>query len=137
MQSELTRYEMTCPYNGEVCCDGIRSDFKPNKDGKIKQCRMWTAIKGKDPQSETVIDFFDCAHAWVPVVTLEASQMVRQNTATLQEFRNESQEALNKLGNGLKSAAIAFNNMAEAQRDFIQGIELPSIENKEQNGYEN
>lgn len=137
MQSEMVRYEMTCPYNGEICCDGVRDDFKPNDKGIKKQCRLWTSIKGKNPQGEDVIDFFDCAHAWVPVVTIEASQMTRQNTATMQEFRNETHEGLQKMGGALKSAAIAFNDMAQVQREMLEAVPLPSLENKENNGHEN
>jgi len=128
---------MTCPYNGEICCEGIRSDFKPNKEGKIKQCRLWTAIKGKDPQSENVIDFFDCAHAWVPVVTLEASQMTRHMTATTQEFRKETHDGLQKLGSSLKNAAIAVNGIMEQNKELIEGIQLPSLENKGERGHAN
>jgi len=137
MQSELTRYEMTCPYNGEVCCDGIRSDFKPNKDGKIKQCRMWTAIKGKDPQGENLIDFYDCAHAWVPVTNLEMAQRTIQSNATMQEFRNETHQKFAQFNRIMGRMAVAVRRMFRMQQEISQGVPLPSIENKENNGHEN
>lgn len=137
MESELKRSEMTCPVNGEICCDGIRDDFKANDKGIKKQCRLWTAVKGKDPQGENVIDFFDCAWAWMPVVGLEQSQMTRHNTATVQEFRNETQKNMSALSGAMKQAAIALNDVADNQREMLEAVPLPALENKENNGHDN
>jgi len=133
MQSETLRYEMTCPINGKICKGGVRSDFEDQK----KQCRLWTNVAGKDPQSEKVLDFFDCSWAWMPVVGLEQSQMTRQNTATMQDFRNETHDGFAAFGTAIKQAALAFNNLVEAQQALIEGVPLPAIENKENNGHEN
>ena len=116
--------------------DGFRPDFKPHTDGKIKACRLWTAVKGKDPQSETILDFYDCSWAWAPVIGIEQSQMTRQNTATMQDFRNEMNDSVKKIGTGMHQAALAFNQLVETQRELIGGVPLPAIENKENNGHE-
>lgn len=137
MQPELTRVEMTCPLSATLCTDGVRDDFEPNKEGKIKQCRLWTHVAGKDPQGEKVVDHYDCAWAWMPVVGLEQSQMTRHNTATMQEFRNETHEGLSNFNKAINQAALAFNAMAQAQQELISGVTLPAIENKENNGNEN
>lgn len=135
MQSELTRLEMNCPMNGKACVDGVRSDFEANEHGVKNKCRWWTHVTGKDPQSEKVIDHFDCAMAWMPVTTLEASQMTRQNTATMQEFRNETKTGLQNFNKAVSQAALAFNAMAESQRALIEGVELPDqLEHKNGDG---
>jgi hypothetical protein len=139
MQPETTRIEMACPINGKICKSGVRSDFEDPRS----TCRWWTHVAGKDPQSEKVIDHFDCAVAWVPVVVLEASQMTRQGTATMQEFRNETHESFSKFNATAGKAAAALSDMAKVQRKMIeagkpqngdsQNGELPS--NEGQNGH--
>lgn len=137
METELKRKSMTCPINGQPCVDGIRPDFKPNEHGKIEDCRLWTAVKGKDPQSETILDFFDCAWAWGPVIGIEQSQMTRHNTSTMQDFRNETHEKFGGFNKVIEQAAIAFHNLAEMNRQILDSaVPLPSIENKENNGHE-
>jgi hypothetical protein len=138
MQPEMTRVEMTCPLNGAICNEGLRDDFKPNEKGIKKQCRWWTHIAGKDPQTEKQLDHYDCAMAWVPVVVLESSQMTRHMTATTQEFRNETHEGLAKFNQGLNKAAIALQQMADQQREMLEGVPLPDqLENKNGGGHDN
>jgi hypothetical protein len=137
METELQRKCKTCPENGEPCVDGFRPDFKPHTDGKIYACRWWTAVKGKDPQSETILDFYDCSVPWMPVIGIEQSQMTRQNTATMQDFRNETHEKFGGFNKVIEQAAIAFHNLAEMNRQLLDSaVPLPSIENKENNGHE-
>lgn len=137
MQPEMTRVEMACPLNGAICNDGFREDFKANEKGNKKQCRWWTHVAGKDPQSEKVIDHYDCAMAWVPVVILEASQMTRHMTATTQEFRNETNENMKGFAGAMAKAAHALQDLSNVQRELLEAVPLPSIENKENNGHEN
>ena len=133
MQPEYERLEMNCPLNGKICRDGARTDFENQK----KPCRWWTHVAGKDPQSEKVVDHYDCAVAWLPVVGLEQSQMTRMGTATVQEFRNETNGGFARFNKAIEQAAIAFRAMAEAQEALVHGVPLPAIENKENNGHEN
>lgn len=139
MEPESTRRTRTCGQitPGLPCVDGFREDFKPDKDGKIHACRFWTHVAGKDPQSEKIIDHFDCAFAWLPVVILEASQMTRHMTATTQEFRNETNENMKAFGGAMAKAAYAIQELAETQKALTEGVPLPSIENKENNGHDN
>lgn len=133
MQPEYQRQKMNCPINGKACIDGVRSDFEL----KDKACRLWTHVAGKDPQSEKVIDHFDCAWAWMPVVGLEQSQMTRMGTATMQDFRNETNENMKGFAGAMGKAAYAIQELADTQKALIEGVPLPSIENKENNGHEN
>lgn len=90
MQSEQKRQVMVCPFNGEVCCDGIRKDFPKDKaTGRQLTCRWWTHVRGKDPSSAIELDHFDCAIAWGPVLTIENSQMQRQTSAAVDKVATE------------------------------------------------
>lgn len=52
-------------------------------------CEWWVHLRGKHPQSEEVVDQWGCAIAWMPVLTVENSQMQRQTGAAVESFRNE------------------------------------------------
>lgn len=53
------------------------------------KCPLWVRVQGKNPQSEEFFDKWDCAWAWMPVLSLETSQRVTQVTAATNSFRNE------------------------------------------------
>ncbi len=57
------------------------------------KCPWWTQVRGKNPQSEEEIDRWDCAIAWMPLLTIENSQMQRQTGAAVESFRNEMVKA--------------------------------------------
>lgn len=86
-----TKVVCACPLNGRLCVDGVRDDFPdhPVKPGMKVQCRWWQHVYGKDPQSEEIRDEWDCAVAWLPVTTLETSQMARQTSASVDKAANE------------------------------------------------
>jgi hypothetical protein len=84
-----TKFEVACPLNGKLCVDGSREDFPETKVGGKVTCRWWQHLAGKDPQSEKMIDQFDCAIAWMPTVTIEAAQMGRQTAASVDKVANE------------------------------------------------
>lgn len=90
MQSELERKIMVCPINGQACSSGVRKDFpeEPLTGQKIT-CRWWIHIAGKDPQHEKILDHFDCALAWMPVLQIEGAQMSRQVSAGTDKVANE------------------------------------------------
>lgn len=53
------------------------------------ECVFYTRVSGKHPQTEETIDKYGCAIAWQPILTIEATQVTRQNSATMTEIRNE------------------------------------------------
>ncbi len=71
---------LTCPLGHE--CETIR-------DNKLYRCRWYINVKGKDPQSEEIIDRWDCAVVWQVVVTVENTQNIRGMTTATESFRNE------------------------------------------------
>lgn len=88
MQSESERLILVCPFNGQSCRNGKRKDFPDNEVGEKSQCRFWTHLAGKDPQSNKVVDQWDCAIAWMPVLLTENAQMSRHTTASVDKMVN-------------------------------------------------
>ena len=54
----------------------------------LGQCRLWVHLYGKDPQSEKMIDQWDCADAWMPTVATENAQMIHQGNVATEQVRN-------------------------------------------------
>lgn len=73
--------EITCPLGSK--CEEI-------KDNQMHRCAWYTNIVGKDPQSEEMIDKWECAIAFMPMLQIEMSQTNRGQTAALESLRNET-----------------------------------------------
>jgi hypothetical protein len=54
-------------------------------------CPLWTQIKGKDPQSESEINRWDCGLAFLPMLLVENAQRQMQTVATIDALRREVQ----------------------------------------------
>ena len=81
------------------------------------KCPLWIHVRGKQPQNEAELDYWDCSLAWMPLLLIENSQMQRQTGAAVESFRNEmvkanestlrlvaeQQDPLTKLINGRQS----------------------------------
>ena len=52
------------------------------------KCPLWTRVIGKNPQSEEMIDNWNCAIALLPMLLIENAQMSRQTGAAVESFRN-------------------------------------------------
>jgi hypothetical protein len=52
-------------------------------------CPLWISIRGKNPQSEEIIDRWGCAIEFMPLLMIENSQQQRQTGAAVESFRNE------------------------------------------------
>ena len=101
-----TKKVCACPLNGKVCSDGIREDF-PLSEDKINRlrCRWWQHIYGKDPQTEKLVDEFDCSIAWLPVTTVETSQMAHQTSASVDKVANVMNRNLSRMVRGMIAVA--------------------------------
>jgi hypothetical protein len=69
-----------CPFGAK--CEEI-------KENKLHRCRLYCNVRGKKPQSEEIIDQWDCSLAWLPMLSVENSQTNRGQTQALESFRNE------------------------------------------------
>ena len=52
-------------------------------------CPMWTLLRGKNPQTEEMIDRWDCAIAHTPMLMLEVAQANLQNRASTDKVATE------------------------------------------------
>jgi hypothetical protein len=53
------------------------------------RCRKWVQIMGTNPNTGEALNKWDCVDAWMPLLTIENSQMQRQTGAAVESFRNE------------------------------------------------
>jgi len=87
----------TCPINGKCCVDGVRSDFEFIEMAGVKKqysCQLWTALAGKDPQTNETINEYNCAWAWMPIIGIENSQMTRHVVGQISENTKAFVDAL-------------------------------------------
>lgn len=52
-------------------------------------CSLWTLLRGKNPQTEEMIERWDCSLAHLPTLMLEAAQQSRQAGASTDKVANE------------------------------------------------
>jgi hypothetical protein len=64
-----------CPLIGKKCIES--------------KCKFWVHLYGKDPQKDALIDKFDCAVAFLPILLVENSQMIRQAAASTDKVANQ------------------------------------------------
>jgi hypothetical protein len=84
--------KITCP---------LGSKCEEAKDGYVERCVSWINIRGKHPQTEEIIDQWNCGlFFWQPILTLENAQTNRGQTDAICSFRDEmvkGQERVNQM----------------------------------------
>ena len=65
-----------CPLNKFKPCKGL-------------ECAWFIQIRGLNPNTGEEVDEWGCAVAWLPILSIENSQMQRQTGAAIESFRNE------------------------------------------------
>ncbi len=137
MIDPVTKIKGSCPLNGKLCIDGFRSDFEKDADGRQLRCKWWQHIYGKDPQSEKVIDEFDCSIPWLTVTTVEGSQMSRQTAASVDKVANEVADVKAGLTAMTGAIRIAAASISQAVEAGALTVMLPSPSgSQESNGHE-
>lgn len=95
--------KIICPLMGSECIeDGAI------KDGELVQCRFWVNVQGLHPQTGEVVNNWDCAFCWTPVLLIENSQQQRQTGAAVESFRNEMVKA-NETNTQVLLSAAQYN----------------------------
>ena len=69
----------TCPLS-HTCEDA--------RDGKLFRCRWYVMVQGQHPSTGEIIDRWDCAIAWGPVLAVEVARTNRGTQAAVESFRN-------------------------------------------------
>jgi hypothetical protein len=59
------------------------------KDCVKLHCAWFVKIRGSNPNTGELIDEYDCAVKWLPILLIENSQQTRQAGAAIESFRNE------------------------------------------------
>jgi hypothetical protein len=77
MEKPRTKSDLLCPL------------LKKKMSEVCHTCAWWIHVRGKHPQGEEIVDHWNCAIAWMPVLMIENSQMQRQTGAAVESFRNE------------------------------------------------
>ncbi len=81
----------TCPL-GHTCREII--------DGDEKRCSWYVKLQGTHPQTGEALDRWDCAIAWMPVLSVELAKNNVGISSAIESFRNEmvqGQQAFNSL----------------------------------------
>ena len=85
---KMMAIDYDCPYTG----------FK-KKCSKIREhCPKWVHLMGTDPNTGQLVDEFDCADRWVPLLLVESAQKTNQVGAAVESFRNEMCKQNNEFG---------------------------------------
>ncbi len=75
------------------------------KSNRVHRCRWYVQLKGKHPQSEEIIDEWNCALSWLPILMIENAQTNRGQTQALESFRNETIRRQDRFNAILNNAA--------------------------------
>ena len=88
-----------CPLDG----------FKPCRE---MECAWFMKVVGKNPNTGADVEDWGCSMAWLPILTIENSQMQRQTGAAVESFRNEMVKA-NEVGQRVLLAAAGVSDTAQ------------------------
>lgn len=86
---------MTCPF------------WRKDVSKVCHTCELYVMVRGQNPQGGE-IDHWHCSISWVPILTIENSQMQRQTAASVQSLRNEMatrQDATNQVLHAIAATA--------------------------------
>ena len=67
---------------------GICPLHKKDMSTVCHKCPWWTLVRGKNPQSEEMIDDWRCAVALLPMLLVENAQQGRATGAAVETLRN-------------------------------------------------
>lgn len=73
------------------CPLGAKCEEVKTEDGKqvLYRCPWYVKIRGMDPNTGTELDNWNCAIAWMPLLSINAANEARQGAAATESFRNE------------------------------------------------
>jgi hypothetical protein len=97
-----TSKKQTCPLLKKPCIEA--------------ECKFWTHLLGKDPQTGGPIDRFDCAVAYLPILLVEASRNIVGVQAATESARNEITERQDTLNRAVAMAQTARVAPPDAKR---------------------
>ena len=72
-----------CPLIGEDC--------------RELECSWWTCINGINPQTGEPISEWGCAVQWMPILQVDTTKVIHQNSAAVESFRNATIDKMSPL----------------------------------------
>lgn len=69
-------------------------------------CKFWVMVIGKNPQTDEVINRYDCSFVWNSMLLMENTKVQLQTGAAIESFRNEMVKG-GAAGLRLAAAAVA------------------------------
>ena len=73
-------------------------------------CAWFTRVQGYDMNTGNLVDDYQCAIAWMPMLLIESSGQQRQTGAAVESFRNEMVKANEQSQKVLLAAANVQNH---------------------------
>lgn len=62
---------------------------KASCDTVCHRCPWWKKVTGANPQTGQIMDRWECAIAWLPLLLIDAAGAARSGAAATESFRNE------------------------------------------------
>jgi hypothetical protein len=93
-----------------VCPLGV--ECEEAKGQEIHRCAWYINVRGKDPQSEDIIDKWVCSLSILPALIIENAQTNRGQTSAIESFRNEMVKSQNVFNN------ILINNAKKREKQL-------------------
>jgi hypothetical protein len=82
-----------------IAVKGTNCPFHKQDVSKVcHRCELFVKVVGAHPQTGEHMDKWKCAIAWMPLLTIENSNMQRQTGAAIESFRNEVVKASERVG---------------------------------------
>ena len=72
-----------------------------------ERCPEWIHVTGKHPQTDAVVDMFDCARKWLPILMIQFSKEVNGVAASIDSARNDAKQN----AAGLATALVGYSRI--------------------------
>lgn len=87
-----------------------------NKPCIMGACTFWTHVVGSAPQTGEVLDHFDCAVKWLPMLLIDNTKQVKSGTAEVSAMRSEVVVQQTGIGQAMGFLASVANEAREERK---------------------
>jgi hypothetical protein len=83
------------------------------------KCSWFVEVRGMNPNTGEMVDEWNCAISWLPMMQIETSQQARQAGAAVESFRNEVVRA------NTQNQQLYLNFMEQVQNNTLPATVTP------------
>jgi hypothetical protein len=83
------------------------------------KCSWFVEVRGMNPNTGEMVDEWNCAISWLPMMQIETSQQARQAGAAVESFRNEVVKA------NTQNQQLYLNFMEQVQNNTLPANVTP------------